>query len=224
MQVDFFVDEVKKNSVSFTFERGYRDFKAYFNGKHIGDIEGGIPSMKKGKIFETENGDKISVKLKIKEKSYFLVEFNDIPIPSSPEYPAKRLKKAAAWSLTLGILGLLGFTFLVIQTPFVLSYPIVYIDVIIPLTYILCFFGIRKYIPIALYAPIVLTSLILLYTWTDPFEIHTDRGLIAKINLSVILNIIGLIVMTRSIKPMKQIQEIRRRLAFDKNKDIIDNL
>lgn len=221
MQVNYFVDELKNNSVSFTFERGYENFKAYYNGKHIGDVSGGVPALRHGKSFETEQGDKISVLLKVKEKSQFLVEFNGIPVPSSPEYPAKKLKTAAIWSLVLGIFAVITFIAFVSIYPFTLNIPLIYIDLIIAVIYISCFFGIKRYVSIALYTPLALSSLFLLYFWIDPFGIYTG---IFKLNLGVIIRLIAIYIFARSIKPMNQMQEIRRRLNFNKEAEIIDNI
>ncbi len=219
-QMTLYVDEFKENSVSFTFEGAYKNFKVYYNEEHIGNVPGGFNELKKGIEFTASEGDKITLKLKSSGSSTRMaVAYNGIPIPSTPEYPANKIKTAARWVLGVAIVFFLLGVLTIIYIPELLNYWQGYL---IPgLGAMLAAFsvGIKRYNFAALIVPLVLFIGHVIGMGLGPIEF---RAGLFRINLFTIIETIAIIQMIRAIKPMSQMQAVKNRLKQKDRDDLLD--
>lgn len=217
-----YLDELKENQVVFRFERGYKRFQTYYNKEFLGEVSG-LATLKKGMEYETSDGHTISVKISTgnDKKSFFDVEYNGIPVPTSPRYPMKVLKRAGNWVLAFSIIILLFVVPVVIQFPAVLSVPLFYIIPGIACALIALSIMIKKLSAPALYISIVLFSIELLLTFTNTIEFLRFTGILHW--LGIILKAGALFTLIKAIKPMKQMQVIKRRMQGKMSGDVIDD-
>ncbi len=215
-----YVDELKENHVSFRFERGYKKFQTFYNGKFLGEMNG-LSELQSGADYVSEDGNKIHVRLDKDRsgKSYFEVEYNSVPAPISPRYPVKTLKRASNWVLAFAIISTLIASLLIyLLYPRILETFYGYVYPVIAITLFYCFFGIRKYDRTSLFIAIIILSLDLLHKVVLQIYLDTfDSGLFE------LLEIIALVTLFKAIKPMNQMQEIKRRLQGKMSEDIIDD-